>query len=269
MESTSSMRGTLCSTVLPSASRQATISLRAEFLAPPARTVPPSGPLGRTTISCTASSIARGAVTERPIRNGRPTRVRAVATQPQAPDRNLAMELVRTTEAAAMAASRWMGRGDKLGADGAAVEAMRVVLSSVPDGRHRRHRRGREGQRPHALQRGADRRRVTPADRHRRRPHRRDDARPHWAAGAPWRSSPSPSGARCSTPARASTWRSWPSGPRAKGACDIRRTPTENLNALVRGPRPPGARPDRGDPRPTPPRRPRRRGADQPAPASG
>ena len=54
-----------------------------------------------------------------------------MATDPQAPDRNLAMELVRTTEAAAMAASRWMGRGDKIGADGAAVEAMRVVLSSV------------------------------------------------------------------------------------------------------------------------------------------
>src|SRR5580700_5523327 len=57
--------------------------------------------------------------------------VMAVATSPQAPDRNLAMELVRTTEAAAMAASRWMGRGDKLGADGAAVEAMRIVLASV------------------------------------------------------------------------------------------------------------------------------------------
>ncbi|HVA08639.1 MAG TPA: class II fructose-bisphosphatase [Acidimicrobiales bacterium] len=54
-----------------------------------------------------------------------------MANTPQAPDRNLAMELVRTTEAAAMAAARWMGRGDKLGADGAAVEAMRVVLSSV------------------------------------------------------------------------------------------------------------------------------------------
>jgi len=50
---------------------------------------------------------------------------------PQIPDRNLALELVRVTEAAAMAASRWMGRGDKNGADGAAVEAMRVVLSSV------------------------------------------------------------------------------------------------------------------------------------------
>ena len=50
---------------------------------------------------------------------------------PQKPDRNLALELVRVTEAAAMAASRWMGRGDKNGADAAAVEAMRIVLSSV------------------------------------------------------------------------------------------------------------------------------------------
>src|SRR3954453_11569283 len=49
----------------------------------------------------------------------------------QQPDRNLALELVRTTEAAALAASRWMGRGDKEGADGAAVDAMRVILDSV------------------------------------------------------------------------------------------------------------------------------------------
>src|SRR5579884_2397679 len=48
-----------------------------------------------------------------------------------APDRNLAMELVRVTEAAAMAAGRWMGRGDKEGADGAAVDAMRVMLQTV------------------------------------------------------------------------------------------------------------------------------------------
>jgi fructose-1,6-bisphosphatase II len=50
----------------------------------------------------------------------------------QIPDRNLAMELVRVTEAAALAAARWMGRGDKEGADGAAVDAMRVVLGTVP-----------------------------------------------------------------------------------------------------------------------------------------
>jgi len=43
----------------------------------------------------------------------------------------LALELVRVTEAAAMAASRWMGLGDKEGADGAAVNAMRVVLATV------------------------------------------------------------------------------------------------------------------------------------------
>ncbi|MET0804461.1 MAG: class II fructose-bisphosphatase [Acidimicrobiales bacterium] len=48
------------------------------------------------------------------------------------PDRNLALELVRVTEAAALAGSRWMGRGDTEGADGAAVDAMRHVLNSVP-----------------------------------------------------------------------------------------------------------------------------------------
>ena len=53
-------------------------------------------------------------------------------TEKQRPDRNLAMELVRVTEAAALAASRWMGRGDKNGADGAAVDAMRIVLDTVP-----------------------------------------------------------------------------------------------------------------------------------------
>ncbi|MBA2944282.1 class II fructose-bisphosphatase [Streptomyces himalayensis] len=50
---------------------------------------------------------------------------------PEAPDRNLAMELVRVTEAAAMAAGRWVGRGDKNGADGAAVRAMRTLVSTV------------------------------------------------------------------------------------------------------------------------------------------
>ncbi len=48
-----------------------------------------------------------------------------------APDRNLALELVRVTESGALAASRWMGRGDKEGADGAAVHAMRTMLSTV------------------------------------------------------------------------------------------------------------------------------------------
>lgn len=47
------------------------------------------------------------------------------------PDRNLALELARVTEAAALAAGRWMGRGDRNGADQAAVNAMRVVLNTV------------------------------------------------------------------------------------------------------------------------------------------
>jgi fructose-1,6-bisphosphatase II / sedoheptulose-1,7-bisphosphatase len=46
-------------------------------------------------------------------------------------DRNLALELVRVTEAAALAASRWIGRGDKNAADGAAVEAMRKAFDTV------------------------------------------------------------------------------------------------------------------------------------------
>ena len=49
----------------------------------------------------------------------------------ETPDRNLALELVRVTEAAAMAAARWVGRGDKNGADGAAVNAMRMLVQSV------------------------------------------------------------------------------------------------------------------------------------------
>ncbi|HUD38542.1 MAG TPA: class II fructose-bisphosphatase [Streptosporangiaceae bacterium] len=51
--------------------------------------------------------------------------------EPTAPDRNLALELARVTEAAALAAGRWVGRGDKNGADGAAVSAMRQLISTV------------------------------------------------------------------------------------------------------------------------------------------
>ncbi|GAA0193330.1 class II fructose-bisphosphatase [Cytobacillus oceanisediminis] len=49
----------------------------------------------------------------------------------QAPDRNLALDLVRVTEAGAMAAGRWVGRGDKNGADGVAVNAMRSLINTV------------------------------------------------------------------------------------------------------------------------------------------
>jgi fructose-1,6-bisphosphatase II len=55
----------------------------------------------------------------------------ASGTLPPDPDRNLALELVRVTEAAAIAAGRYMGRGDKERVDQAAVDAMRPVLNSV------------------------------------------------------------------------------------------------------------------------------------------
>src|SRR5581483_9182315 len=55
----------------------------------------------------------------------------SAASRREAPDRNLALELVRVTEAGAMAAGRWVGRGDKEGGDGAAVDAMRELVNSV------------------------------------------------------------------------------------------------------------------------------------------
>ncbi len=51
--------------------------------------------------------------------------------RPSRPDRNLALEMIRVTEAAAISAARWSGRGDKNAADGAAVDAMRFVLGAV------------------------------------------------------------------------------------------------------------------------------------------
>src|SRR3954447_19964672 len=76
-----------------------------------------------------------------PVPGGSPTNRAFRAARPP-PDRNLAMELVRVTEAAAMAAGRWVGRGDKNGgggaagaaeggADGAAVDAMRALIGTV------------------------------------------------------------------------------------------------------------------------------------------
>ena len=47
------------------------------------------------------------------------------------PDRNLALELIRVTETAALAAAPWVGRGDKNLADHAAVEAMRAMINTV------------------------------------------------------------------------------------------------------------------------------------------
>ena len=62
---------------------------------------------------------------------GDPRQPSHLSVAPESPDRNLALELVRVTEAAAMAAGRWVGKGDKNGADGVAVNAMRVMISSI------------------------------------------------------------------------------------------------------------------------------------------
>jgi fructose-1,6-bisphosphatase II len=56
---------------------------------------------------------------------------RTPVTDSPRPDRNLALELVRVTEAAALAAGRWIGHGDKIAADGAAVDAMRLMIDTV------------------------------------------------------------------------------------------------------------------------------------------
>ncbi|MCW2584917.1 MAG: ywjI [Frankiales bacterium] len=55
----------------------------------------------------------------------------ALSVGREAPDRNISLELVRVTEAAARAAGRWVGRGDKMGGDGAAVDAMRQLIGTV------------------------------------------------------------------------------------------------------------------------------------------
>src|SRR5580692_7281156 len=87
-------------------------------------------------------------------------------------DRNLALEAVRVTEAAALSASRLMGRGDEKAADQAAVDAMREALNSlaiagtVVIG---------EGERDEALYRREGRQRERAADRHRARSARGDD----------------------------------------------------------------------------------------------
>ncbi len=68
-------------------------------------------------------------------------------------DRNLGLDLMRVTEAAALAAGRWAGKGDKEGGDKAAVDQMRLLLGTGPVPRRRRHRRRREGRGADAAQR--------------------------------------------------------------------------------------------------------------------
>jgi fructose-1,6-bisphosphatase II len=65
------------------------------------------------------------------MESGTATEAAAARPDGRRPDRNLALELVRTTEYAALACGRWIGRGEKEAADGAAVDAMRMMLDTV------------------------------------------------------------------------------------------------------------------------------------------
>lgn len=71
----------------------------------------------------------------------------------EAPERNLAFDLVRVTEAAALASARWLGRGDKNAGDGAAVDAMRLSFNSLPIAGKVVIGEGGKGRSAHALQR--------------------------------------------------------------------------------------------------------------------
>src|SRR5665213_1367977 len=124
---TSVMFGTLVSWCSPEASRQAAISFRTAFLAPKACTSPSSAPAALTTRFVTLQVLPVKGNGSGRGEEGAPDTL-GVVLQPYQPDRNIALELIRVTEAAAIAAARWSGRGDKNAADGAAVDAMRFVL---------------------------------------------------------------------------------------------------------------------------------------------
>ena len=93
-------------------------------------------------------------------------------TDPNRPDRNLALELVRVTEAAALASARLVGRGDKEAADQAAVDAMRHVLDTVPMDGVVVIGEGEKDEAPMLFNGERDRQRRAARGRHRRRPAR-------------------------------------------------------------------------------------------------
>ena len=86
------------------------------------------------------------------------------------------MELVRVTEAAALAAGRWVGRGDKIAADAAAVDAMRLMIDSVSMDGVVVIGEGEKDEAPMLFNGEQVGQRRRPADRRRRRPDRRHDA---------------------------------------------------------------------------------------------
>ena len=159
------------------------------------------------------------------------------------PRPRLVLEMVRVTEAAAIAASKLIGRGDEKAADPAAVEAMRAAQRAAVR-RHRRDRRGRARRSADALHRREGRfgPRQRPEDRHRARPARGHDAHRQGRARTRSRCSPSRSRAACST-RPTSIWRSWRSAPViAAGTIDLNQL--ARRQRARRSPRPRASRPD-------------------------
>ena len=138
-----------------------------------------------------------------------------------APDRNLALELVRVTEAAAMAAGRWVGRGDKNGADGAAVNAMRPLINTVSMNGVVVIGEGEKDEAPMLFNGERGRRRHRPGVRRGRRPGRRHHAERQGHAERGVGAGGRRRGARCTTRRPCSTWTSWSPGPEAAGMVDI------------------------------------------------
>ena len=141
---------------------------------------------------------------------------------------------MRVTEAAALAAGRWAGRGDKEGGDGAAVDAMRDVIASVP-------MRGvvviGEGEKDEApmLYNGEEVGDGTgPEYRHRRRPGGRHHAAGQRDAERDRGAWPPPTGAACTTRARCSTWTSWSARGAVAGEVDIDAPVEHNMRAVAR-----------------------------------
>ena len=125
------------------------------------------------------------------------------------PDRNLALELVRVTEAAALQAARWIGRGDKIAADQAAVDGMHAVLGTIRMDGVVVIGEGEKDEAPmlHNGEHVGDG--SAAAGRHRRRPARGHAPVRAGHAERARRDRALRARARCSTPARASTWRRW------------------------------------------------------------
>ena len=145
-------------------------------------------------------------------------------------NRNLALEMVRVTESAAVAAARWLGKGDKLAADAAAVEAMRDHLSVV-EFIGRVVMQG-EGPRSRTACSSAPRPRPGPHADIAWTPSTAYVPRAEASGAAPYPSSPSPRAARCTT---ASFYMDKICvGPGARGHVDITKSPTINVHAITR-----------------------------------